>query len=261
LPEDARSRAWEVLSARAAEVDLFIAPSRYFAELMQQRLALPQDRVRIIYNGINLDGFSPASAPPDPPVLGYFARMCPEKGLDLLVDAFIHLRQRATVPNLQLLVGGGCGSSDEPFVNTLRTKLQRAGLEADTEFRKNISRAEKLEFLRSLSVFSVPAVYGEAFGLYVIEALAAGVPVVQPRHAAFPEIVDVTEGGLLCDPGEAKALATGIETLLRDPILRGSFADKGRKAAVREFGIDTFARRLVQEYEKLSLSPAPSPMA
>jgi glycosyltransferase involved in cell wall biosynthesis len=259
LPEEARTRAWEVLSARAAEVDLFIAPSRYFADLMQQRLGLPDERVSVIYNGINLEGFSPASSPPDPPVLGYFARMCREKGLEQLVDAFILLRQRGTVPTLRLLVGGGCGPSDEPFVNSLRARLRRARLEKDAEFHPNVSRAGKLEFLRSLSVFSVPALYGEAFGLYVIEALAAGVPVVQPRHAAFPEIVDATEGGLICDPGDPKALATAIETLLRDPVLRGSFADKGRKAALREFGIETFANRLVQEYEKVSLAPASGP--
>ena len=252
LPEPARAQAWEILSARAAEADLFIAPSRYFAELMQQRLDLPADRVRVIHNGINLEGFSPATSPPDPPVLGYFARMCPEKGLDQLVDAFIHLRQRATVPNLRLRVGGGCGPSDESFVNSLRTKLRRAKLEQDTEFHPNVSRATKLEFLRSLSVFSVPAVYGEAFGLYVIEAMAAGVPVVQPRHAAFPEIIEATEGGLICDAGDPKALAAGIETLLRDSILRGSFADKGRKSVLREFGIETFAQRLVQEYDKLA---------
>ena len=254
LPEEARARAWEVLAARAAEVDLFIAPSRYFADLMQQRLGLTDERVRVVYNGINLEGFSPAPSPPDPPVLGYFARMCREKGLDLLVDAFIHLRQRATAPNLRLLVGGGCGPSDEPFVNAQKTKLRRAGLEQDTQFHRNVTRAGKLDFLRSLSVFSVPANYGEAFGLYVIEALAAGVPVVQPRHAAFPEIIEATEGGLICDPADAKALANGIETLLRDPILRGSFADKGRKAAVREFGIDTFANRLIQEFEKVTPS-------
>ena len=251
LPEPARAQAWEVLSARAAEADLFIAPSRYFAELMQQRLELPAERVLVIHNGINLEGFSPATSPPDPPVLGYFARMCPEKGLDQLVDAFIHLRQRATVPNLRLRVGGGCGPSDEPFVNSLRTKLRRAKLEQDTEFHPNVSRAAKLEFLRSLSVFSVPAVYGEAFGLYVIEAMAAGVPVVQPRHAAFPELIEATEGGLICDPGDPKALATGIENLLRDSILRGSFADKARKSVLRDFGIDTFANRLLQEYEKV----------
>jgi glycosyltransferase involved in cell wall biosynthesis len=255
LPESARATAWEVLAQRATDVDLFIAPTRYFAERMQARLLLSAERVRVIYNGINLEGFSPAKNPPDIPVLGYFARMCPEKGLDTLVDAYILLRQRGTVPQLRLRVGGGCGPSDQPFVDSLRAKLKRAGYEKDAEFYPNVTRAEKIEFLRSLSIFSVPALYGEAFGLYVIEAMAAGVPVVQPRHASFPELIDATEGGLLCEPGDPKALADGIDMLLHDPILRGTFADKGRKAVLRDFGIDTFATRLVKEYEQAPFTP------
>jgi glycosyltransferase involved in cell wall biosynthesis len=252
LPEASRGRAWNVLSERAREVDLFIAPSKYFAELMQSRMSVPAERVRVIYNGINLEGFSPAPAPPDPPVLGYFARMCREKGLDMLVDAYILLRERGTVPNLRLRVGGGCGPSDEPFVHSLQSKLKREGVSDSVEFHPNVTREQKLELLRSLTVFSVPALYGEAFGLYVIEAMAAGVPAVQPRHAAFPELIEATEGGLLCEPGDVKALADRIEALVRDPISRRSLADNGRKSVLRDFGIETFATRLLSEYEKLS---------
>jgi glycosyltransferase involved in cell wall biosynthesis len=105
------------------------------------------------------------------------------------------------VPGLKLRIGGSCGRGDEPLVRQLRARLEAAGCLADAEFRPNLDRAAKLEFLRSLTVFSVPALYGEAFGLYVIEAMAAGVPVVLPRTAAFPEIIEATGGGVLYDPG------------------------------------------------------------
>src|SRR5213076_471033 len=118
--------------------------------------------------------------------------------------------------DLKLRIGGGCGLVDEPFVNELRDRLSKAGLLGDVEFHPNLNRTAKLNFLRSLSIFSVPALYGEAFGLYVIEAMAAGVPVVQPRAAAFPELIEATGGGVLYEPGDVEALADALEGLLLD---------------------------------------------
>ena len=153
-----------------------------------------------------------------PPVLGYFARMCREKGLDTLVDAYLLLKKRDAGKNLRLHVGGGCSPTDKPFVEEQRRKLAAAAALADAQFFSNIDHAAKIAFYQSLTVFSTPALYGEAFGLYVIEALAVGVPIVQPRHAAFPELIEATGGGLLCEPGDPRALADAIESLLRDQI-------------------------------------------
>src|SRR5205085_8592985 len=96
-------------------------------------------------------------------------------------------------------------------------KLKAAGVLGEVEFFPNLERAAKIDFLRSLTLMSTPALYGEAFGLYLIEAMAAGVPVVQPRHGAFPELVAATGGGMICDP-TAEGLAHSIEQLLHDPI-------------------------------------------
>lgn len=186
LPESHRALAWKTLAERCSDMDLFIPPTRYFGRLMRERLNLPEHRVRIIFDGINLEGYQPSTIHVQPPTLGYFARMCREKGLDTLVEAFIILKEHDAVKNLKLKIGGGCGPSDLPLVESLRARLKAKMFLDDVEFHPNVDRAGKQAFLRSLSVFSVPALYGEAFGLYVIEALASGVPVVQPRHAAFP---------------------------------------------------------------------------
>jgi len=252
LPEATRAEAWQTLAQRATGVDMFIAPSHYFADLMTKRLNLPPERVKVVYNGINLQGFLPSSQSPQPPVLGYFARMCREKGLDTLVEAYILLRQNERFQDLKLRVGGGCGPSDEPFVNELRERLKAAGVLGDVEVHPNLDRAGKQEFLRSLSVFSVPALYGEAFGLYILEALASGVPVVQPRHAAFPELIEATGGGMLCEPGDAKALADVLATVLADRILAGGLAEAGRKAVVSDFSIERMAENLLPSYEQLA---------
>jgi len=251
LPLPHRDLAWKILAKRAADVDLFIAPSRYFAELMGRRLGISQERIKVIHNGINLEGYgSTQNSKPktqNSPTLGYFARMCPEKGLDILVDAFIALKKRDGFETLKLKVGGGCGPGDEPFVKKLRARLREHAVMEDAEFFPNLTRIEKQEFLRSLSVFCVPAPYGEAFGLYVIEAMAAGVPVVQPRHAAYPELIERTGGGILCEP-DSIALADGISELLRNPEHALALGAAGRKAVQEKFHMGEMARNTAQAF-------------
>ncbi len=254
LPESHRAACWQALAERASEVDLFIAPSQYFGDLMRKRLGLLTDRVRVVHNGINLEGYEVASeqgTPPSPPALGFFARMCREKGLDTLVEAYILLRQRGRVGNLKLRVGGSCGPADAAFVDSLRQRLQASGLLGDVEFHPNLARARKLAMLRSLAVFSVPALYGEAFGLYVIEALAAGVPVVQPRTAAFPELLEATGGGVLCAAGDAQALAEAIEELLLNPARARALGEAGRRAVTERFSAEAMARAMVEAYGEI----------
>ena len=244
LPESHRELVWRTLAERARDVDLFIPPTRYFGELMGRRLNLPPERIRVIFNGVNPEEYPKPRTTgefPNPPVLGFFARMCREKGLPTLVEAFIQLKAANRIPGLRLKVGGGCGPSDLPLVNELKGKLAAAGVMGDVEFHPNVDRAAKSDFLRSLSVLSVPALYGEAFGLYLVEAFAQGVPVVQPRHAGFPEVVEASGAGILCEPGSAPALAKALESLLADPARLASLGAAGLKAAREIFNAEQMA--------------------
>jgi len=246
LPMIHRQAAWDTAAARAADIDLFVAPSVYFAELMGRRLKLPPDRVQVVANGINLDGYESAGPTNGGPILGYFARMCREKGLETLVEAFIRLKQRGRVANLKLRVGGSCGPADQGVVEEMKARLRVNNWLMDVEFFPNVTRREKIEFLRSLTVFSAPAMYGEAFGLYVVEAMAAGVPVAQPDHAAFPEIIRATGGGVLCAAKNAEALAEAVEGLLLDPERAQALGENGRREAHERYGIDTMAERMAE---------------
>ncbi len=116
------------------------------------------------------------------------------------------------------------------------------------EFHPNVDRAAKLAFLRSLSVFSVPARYGEAFGLYVLEAMAAGVPVVQPAVAAFPELIEATGGGILCAADSPHALADALEGLLLDQKRARALGEAGRRAVFQNFSAEAMARTMAQLY-------------
>jgi glycosyltransferase involved in cell wall biosynthesis len=143
-------------------------------------------------------------------------------------------------------VGGSCGPADQPLVETLRARMRAAGLEGAIEFCPNLDRAQKLAFLESLTVFSVPATYGEAFGLYLIEALAAGVPVVQPPCGAFPELIAATGGGVLSASAEPRALAEAIERLLLDPEGARKLGETGRRAVMEEYSARRMAEKTVE---------------
>jgi len=253
MPSALREQVWALLAERCRDCDLFIAPSRYFGDTMARRLGLPAEKVKVVFNGISLEGYD-SNAERETrnaePTLGYFARMCREKGLDLLVEAFIELKRRNAVPDLKLRVGGGCGPGDEPFVAQLKEHLRRAGCLDDVEFHPNLTREQKVAFLQSLTVFSVPALYGEGFGLYLIEALAAGVPVVQPRHAAFPELVAATGGGVIAE-ANAAALAAAIEALLLDAARLRVLGEAGKRAVGERFTVDRMAAEVAGLAEAL----------
>jgi glycosyltransferase involved in cell wall biosynthesis len=266
MPSPMREEVWALLAERCRDCDLFLAPSRYFGDTMARRLNLPAEKVKVVFNGISLDGYgdrrqvtgdkaapdahvSPVTCHPSP-TLGYFARMCREKGLDLLVETFIELKRRNAVPNLKLKIGGGCGPGDEPFVAQLKKHLRRAGCLADVSFHPNLTREQKVAFLQSLTVFSVPALYGEGFGLYLIEAVAAGVPVVQPRHGAFPELVEATGGGLIAE-ANAASLAVAIESLLCAPARAQALGEAGRRAVQERFTVDRMAEGVATLAEAL----------
>ena len=244
LAEPWRTRCWETLAERACDVNACVAPSRYYADLMGARMKLAPPQLRVIPNGIAPDDFTPASSPP-PLAIGYLARMIAGKGLGTVVDAFILLKKRGRFPAAKLLIAGAMTVGDAGYVESLKAKLHAAGCGMDTEFHPNVSREEKAAFLRRCTLLSVPANYGEAFGLYITEAWAAGLPVVQPDCAAFSELIAGTGAGILCKPGSVEALADGWETLLADPAQARDMGARGRAAAEREFSLARMAERFV----------------
>ncbi len=242
LPEPHRGECWKTLAACSRHVGLFIAVSRYYRDVMASRLRLPAGRIQVVHNGIRLDGFSPAPSPPSTPTVGFLARLCPGKGLGTLVDAFIRMAERGRVKDARLRIAGSQTPADIPFVTELQERLAARGLAGRVEWLPNVDLPAKRDFLRSLSVLSVPAMYGESFGLYVIEAMAAGVPVVQPRHGGFPEIIDATGGGLLYEPGAPDALPAALESLLLHPARAAELGRRGHDALPGRFDSATMAR-------------------
>ncbi len=245
-----REKCWSEMGTRCREADSLITPSLYFRNRIAERLAVPPESIRVIPNGIELDDFHAPPLPdrsdeaPSRPVIGYLARMCPEKGLDLLIDAFIKVRREKSRPETRLRIMGAMRRSDRPYVDEQKRKLEAAGLLESVEFLPNLSRADKLAGLAGCDFFSVPARYSEAFGLYVAEALAAGLPCVLPRHAAFPELIEHGKHGLLYEPHDPDGLATALSLALDTSPQTGIDRKIVRAHAADRYDIRSTARAL-----------------
>ena len=215
-----REQALVELRRLAAEVDLFIVHSRNYARRMQELLQLRDEQLKVNpltidttdFVNLSLDAAVDVAPEVRPPTVGYLARLAPEKGLDILVDAFIELSPR--MPAARLLIAGWLGPQHEAYWKAQWEKLSAAGLADRYQYLGSVDRAQKLQFLRSIDVLSVPAPYLEPKGIFVLEAMAAGVPYVQPNHGAFPEIHERLGGGYLVDPHSASALARRLEDVL-----------------------------------------------
>lgn len=247
LPEPYNVKTWEKLSDHVSFVDAYVAVSQYHGNLMVNRMKIPPEKIHVVPNGIDLDGYAELQPKTDgPPAIGFLAALIPAKGLETIIDAFILLRQRGNHPGLRLKIAGSSVPGCEGFVHSMERKLKEAGCRDAFDLATNISREEKLHFFTQLDVFSVPATYGESFGLYVIEAMASSVPVVQPNHAAFPEILGNTGGGLLCKPDDVTDLADTLSQLLSDQEGARFMGQQGRKAVFDHYS----SRRMAEAFEE-----------
>jgi glycosyltransferase involved in cell wall biosynthesis len=117
-----------------------------------------------------------------------------------------------------------------------------------------------MTFLRSIDVFSVPSPYAEPKGLYLLEAMASGVPVVSPRHGAFPEMLERTGGGLLFEPNDPSRLADQVLALANDPRRAAELGRRGAEGVRRHYTVGRMAERALEVYEHVARpSPRPAP--
>ncbi len=245
---------WSLIEEKAKYSDLIIVPSRYGATALKQCIHIDDNKVKVVYNGINTEEFRKAKAPRnenEPMVIGYFARMCYEKGLHLLVDAFLELKNRNDSKKVKLKIGGTLLSKDMKYLNVLKKKLRYAGFINDVEFHPNIGKKEKIDFFNSIDIFCVPAVYSEVFGLYTIEAMAAGVPLVLPHHGSFVEIVGETSTGILYAPNLLENLYDSLNKIITYKTLYENYQKACIPAAQERFDSLIMAKNFIKTVEPL----------
>ncbi len=252
LGEPYRTESIRLIREHAASVDAFIAVSEFGARHMMQYLGIERDRMHVAPLGINFDGCDgDCSSHHDPFTIGYMARIAPEKGLHVLCEAYRFLRQKGSLPPSRLWAAGYLGHERRAYLAEIQKSLDSWGLSGDFQYHGELDRTAKLAFLKNLSVLSVPCPYDDPKGIYLLEAMACGVPVVQPRRGAFTEIVETTGGGLLVEPDNPEALANGFLQLLQDPAKRKELGTRGCEGVRRHHSAARMAEKVLGVYQKI----------
>jgi len=240
---------WDAIAERVPFIDAFFAVSEYYACFISERLPVPAECLYTVYPGSDRVGEARSPLPAEPPVIGYLSRLTPALGLDTLVNAFIELKRDPRLAATRLRLTGGSTADDAAWLRQLRAVLRGAGVAGDVEFIESFDRESRSRFLQGLTVLSVPVPKGEAFGAYLIEAMAFGVPVVQPRTGAFEEVIGKTGGGVCYAPNDAATLAKTLGGLLTDRGQLQRLADAGYQAVQGAFNMAATARQTARIYE------------
>jgi glycosyltransferase involved in cell wall biosynthesis len=250
LTEPYRTLSIDLIRANVQHVDTFIAVSEYYAGFMPGYLGIPEAKMRVVPLGINTEGYQ-ARIPGrrSPFTIGYFARVAPEKGLHVLAEAFKRMCEQDDFKDARLEVAGYLGAENREYLSDIEKKMLSWGLAERFQYRGALDRQEKIEFLRGLDVLSVPATYDEPKGIFLFEAMACGVPVVQPRRGAFTEIVEKTNGGLLVKPDDPESLAQGLLEIYRNPARAEELGGNGIRGVREHYTVAHMASRALEVYE------------
>jgi len=250
MAEPYQSKAWELISEEAENVDHFITPSKYYKEFFISKTGVSGDNVHIIPLAIDTRNLSPVTKKDNYPAVGYFCRINSQNGFDKLVDAFIELKTGNKLPGLTLHVSGGYTGSDKPFIAEQIKKIKSHLLMSFVRIYPEFHGNSKEEFFSNIDIMSVPVRKHDGYGLYILEANVAGIPVVQPETGAFPEIIEKTKGGITYSPDTVGELSAALLKLFNDNRLRVRLGEGGRENVLKELSLDKMSEGLSEVYNE-----------
>jgi glycosyltransferase involved in cell wall biosynthesis len=253
LPEPYQTQALELIRAKVEHTDGFVAVSEFCANYWLRRLGIPERKMHVVPLGINLEGYdSGRRVHTGSFALGYLARVAPEKGLHVLAESYLRLRRGTDFSASVLEVAGYLAPEHRGYLRGIERQMKDAGLASEFRYRGTLDRARKIEFLRDLDVLSVPATYDEPKGIFLLEAMACGVPVVEPRCGAFPEILERTGGGIMVEAGDTASLAEGIYRLWKHPELVDELGRRGAQGVRDHYSAARMGARALEAYRSIA---------
>jgi glycosyltransferase involved in cell wall biosynthesis len=253
LQDRYRGPTLELIRANVDFVDAFLPVSDYYAGFMSEYLGVPDSKMHIVPLGIHFDGYS-AHKPARSGVfvVGYLARIAPEKGLHVLCDAYRRLRERPGSPAMRLEVAGYLAREHRGYLAGIEQQMREWGYAVEFNYRGALDRRAKTEFLQEIDVLSVPATYDDPKGMFLLEAMAAGVPVVQPRRGAFTEIIERTQGGLLAEPDDCDSLASNLISIWESSALAEELGRNGYEAVRQHYSAASMGARAVEVFSSVA---------
>jgi glycosyltransferase involved in cell wall biosynthesis len=221
-----------------------IAISRFIARQIERDTGLEAD---LIYNGVDLERFSPAERSAETPTVAMVGQLVPWKNHCDFLRAAARVHQ--AIPAARFLIVGDDLFGDHPrYREELTTLAEDLGIAPVVQFAGY--RRDVPELLRSVSVLVVPS-RREPFGRVIVEAMASAVPVVAYREGGPAEVIVHEETGLLVRPGDVEAMATAVARLLNDPAQARRFGEAGRARAARMFDHRRAAEHVEAIYSRL----------
>jgi glycosyltransferase involved in cell wall biosynthesis len=247
-----QQKIWDLMHERAKDVDALVSVSNYFADVMKQRMNLPGEKLKTIHLGVGVEDYKYISTREKERNVGYISRICHKDGFDIVVDAFIDLKKKPGFEDVKLIATGGSTGDDARFLKEQKRKIRENGLSDLFEILPEFEDEAVHEFIKKVSLVSVPVRIGEAFGIYLLEAMASGVPVVQPALGAFPEIIELSGGGVTYMPNTPENLAETWARLLSNPEKMEQLSQAGYEGTRAYFDIHAKAKETIELYKKLS---------
>jgi len=252
MAEPYRSEAWRLIREGSEQVDMFISPSNYFKELVINRTGISGDKIKVVLSGLEDDPFiKPGKQNPEP-AIGYYSRLSYQNGLDKLIDAYILVRESNSIPSLQLHLCGGYTADNRSFVKEQLKKLKQTGYDDRVKIYPSFSGKSKQEFFSSIDLMSVPVRKYDAYGLYLLSAFEAGVPVIQPATGAFPEIIKAGGGGLVYSPDNVEKLAAIIGETMNNKEKIREMSIAGQSSVKSVLGTERMAAEIISVYKDVT---------
>jgi glycosyltransferase involved in cell wall biosynthesis len=251
LPELYAEQSWQLVAQNAAAFDALVCVSKYYQQVMRDRLKIGIERMPVIPVGVDPATYEPAHEPPAVPTIGFLARMCHDHGLDILINTVHLLKWDNRLKHIRLRMSGGKSPSDAVFLKKMQNRIKALRLSDSVECVDDYDGPSRKKFLQSLSVMTLPSRKPMAYGLFAMEACACGVPFVVPQTGVFPELAAKTRAGVVYEPNNPVRLAEALRPLLTDPKAIQQLGQKGRQAVEGDYSIDKTVERMVDLFNKL----------
>lgn len=253
-----RDKVWKLMSEKSADIDAFISVSDYYAKVSKDRMKIEDSKLQTIYLGVDPANYNYINSSEKKRNIGFISRMSEFNGLDTLVDAFIMLKKNPGNSDVKLIVTGGSTGDDAKFISKIKQTIQKSGFANQVEFHKDFTGNGRTEFFNKVSIISVPVKSGEAFGIYLTEAMACGIPVVQPPVGAFPEIINKSGGGIVYSENNSQSLSDALNFLINNEKKLQNLSIEARKSAEVSFNVNLLAAELADKYEQIKSKYAPT---
>lgn len=250
MAEPYKSRAWEMIARESEYIDSFITPSKYYRDLFLNKTKLINKNISIVPLGFDPEINPPSKSKENTPALGFFSRLNFNNGLDKIVDAFIKLKMEDRIPGLKLIICGGFTGDDKPFISAQLKKVRESGFADNLNIYNEFHGEKKIRFFNDVDLVSVPVNKYDGYGLYILEANCAGVPVLQPATGGFPEILETTGGGVIYSPDTTDSLADNIFRMFSDREQLIKYGEKGKEMVRARLSLSKMADGLSAVYNK-----------